>query len=133
MRKDFNYETRKASTAYIAGNEGEKYYACAWSGGQLREFKIMLETVSGNIRADIEKGVRAIWGDESHINRFFIDRKPHLVLPPSYMCPENNRHFIPIVTHQNKPFKSVFLGDVEKHKKIDKAEYEQYLDLFDRS
>src|SRR6056297_558951 len=31
-RKDFNYETRPESTAYVADNEGEKYFACGFVG-----------------------------------------------------------------------------------------------------
>lgn len=123
LRKDFNYEKRKESTAYISDDEGEKYYACAFSGGRRKEFIKMCQTIGSNIRKDISKGIRAIWGDESHTNRYFIDNEPTAVLPPSYMCPSNNPHFIPYIQHQNKPFKSIYLDDAKNYMTIDPDEY----------
>lgn len=127
LRKDFNYENNPSSDAYVAEYEGEKYYHCAWCGGS--EWTEMVRTVAEQIEHDVNVGIRAIWGDESHINRYFIDNPPTQVLPPNFMTPENNQYFIPFVKHQQKPFKSVYLGDVQELREINPTEYH---DLYNR-
>jgi histo-blood group ABO system transferase len=122
-RKDFNYEKRIESTAYVSSDEGDQYYACGFVGGRIEHFKEMLETVSANIRIDIENGIRAIWGDESHVNRYFIDNPPTLVLPPNYMCPEGNKYFIPFIMHHEKQFKQVYKEDAMRNMNINKEDY----------
>jgi len=124
FRSEFNYEDRKDSTAFVDKNEGEKYYACGFVGGENKEFKRMLKKISENIRKDIGKGIRAIWGDESHLNRYLIDNPPTLVLPPNYMCPETNPYFIPYIKHRDKQFKRVNKTQVKKYLNIDKKDYE---------
>ena len=36
---------------------------------------------------DFDNNIIAVWHDESHINRYFIDHKPTVVLTPSYCYP----------------------------------------------
>lgn len=123
LRKDFNYESRPESAAYIRPDEGEKYYACGFVGGTRKEFFKMAKTISTNIRKDIDKGIRAVWGDESHLNRYLIDNPPTKVLPPSYMCPENSKYFRPIIQHRDKDFKSENIHSIKRYLKIDPKEY----------
>ncbi|MEX2604633.1 MAG: hypothetical protein WD361_10535 [Gracilimonas sp.] len=124
LRQDFNYESRIESTAYIAPHEGEKYYACGFVGGARREFLKMCETLSRNIRADIYNGIRARWGDESHINRYLIDNPPTTILPPNYMCPWGNPYFVPFIKHRDKQFKRVNVEDTEKYLVVNPKDYE---------
>lgn len=124
LRDEYNYETRKSSTAFVAPNEGEKYYACGFIGGANREFKRMSEIISTNIRTDIDNGIRAIWGDESHLNRYLIDNRPTLVLPPNYMCPSSNHLFVPFIIHRDKKFKRVNKEDTKKFLNVNKKNYE---------
>lgn len=122
-RDKFNYETRIESTAYVHPKEGEKYFACGFVGGHRKEFLRMADVISGNIRTDIENGIRARWGDESHLNRYLIDNRPTLVLPPSYMCPEFNPHFKPYIIHRDKDFKRVNKEDTDRYLNVDPREY----------
>ena len=123
FRDEFNYETRKESTAFVDNKEGEKYYACGFVGGHKIEFKRMCQVISTNIRTDINNGIRARWGDESHLNRYFIDNRPTLMLTPNYMCPSTNQYFIPYIKHRDKQFKRINIEDTEKYLTIDKKDY----------
>lgn len=124
FRDEFNYETREKSTAYIAPHEGEKYYACGFVGGKRKEFLRMLDVVSSNIRTDISNGIRARWGDESHVNRYLVDNRPTLVLPPGFMCPEGNTYFVHYITHREKQFKRINKEDTDDYLSVNPAEYD---------
>jgi histo-blood group ABO system transferase len=82
-------ETRKESLAYISNNEEMQYFAGGFNGGSSKEFLKMSEVISENINKDYSNGIIAIWHDESHMNRYFIDNKPTKILDPSYCCVEN--------------------------------------------
>lgn len=124
FRDEFNYETRKESTAYVGPIEGERYYACGFIGGRKKEFLRMAEVISDNVRTDIQNGIRARWGDESHLNRYLIDNRPTLVLPPNYMCPETNPYFIPYIMHHDKQFKRINKPDTDRFLTVNPKEYE---------
>jgi histo-blood group ABO system transferase len=49
----------------------------------------MAHYMQENIKADLAKNIIAIWHDESHLNRYFIDNKPTKILSPSYCYPES--------------------------------------------
>ena len=124
FRDAYNYEDRAESTAYVAPGEGEKHFACGFVGGQRDEFLRMAEKIAHNIRADIDRGIRARWGDESHLNRYLIDNRPTLVLPPSYMCPEGNPYFTPYITHLNKTFKVINKPDTDAYLAVAPKDYQ---------
>lgn len=83
-----SYETNSISTAYIADNEGEQYFAGGFYGGSIKEFLKELKTNIDNIYKDLKKNYIAVWHDESHHNRYLIDNKPTVILNPSYCYPE---------------------------------------------
>lgn len=85
------YETRQQSTAYIPPHEGSCYFAGGFYGGTSTEFLRMAQTMQENIYTDLKNGIVAIWHDESHLNRYFINHQPTLILSPSYCYPENWR------------------------------------------
>lgn len=124
LRKDYNYETRKESEAYVAPDEGEKYYACGFVGGKREEFGAICAWMTKTIRKDIANGIRAIWGDESYLNRYFIDNPPMRILPPSFMCPQGNPYFLPFIVHRNKNFKRVDVKEAKQFLTIDPKDYE---------
>ena len=48
----------------------------------------MSEVIADRVTKDLEKGVIALWHDESHMNRYMIDNPPTLSLTPSYCFAE---------------------------------------------
>jgi histo-blood group ABO system transferase len=84
-----SYETNPLSNAYIAPDEGEYYFAGGFYGGSREEFLHITETNIDKINDDLDRGVIAIWHDESHWNRYCIDNKPTTILSPSYCYPES--------------------------------------------
>lgn len=83
------YETRSDSTASIGPHEGQYYFAGGFYGGSSTEFLKLVRTCSANINKDLKNKVIAIWHDESHLNRYFIDNRPTKILTPSYCYPES--------------------------------------------
>lgn len=128
-REAFNYEDRYQSTAYISKDEGEKYFIGGFIGGERDEFFKMTETISENIKKDIYNGMRAVWGDESHVNRYFIDKPPTKILSPQYMCPVGNTKFKAKVYHVDKDFKRVNLIDTKKRMVLADEEEEMLLNV----
>ena len=82
------YETRPISTAYVSRQEGRHYFSGAFYGGTKENFFHMIETMTKNIKIDLSKKIIAVWHDESHVNRYFIDNQPTKILSPSYCYPE---------------------------------------------
>jgi len=83
-----SYEGNSLSTACVNFDEGEYYFAGGFYGGSAQEFLKMAYTVSENIKTDLAKNYIAVWHDESHLNRYFIDNKPIIALDCSYCYPE---------------------------------------------
>jgi len=82
-------ETNPNSLACISENEELQYFAGGFNGGRTDSFLKMSEKISKNIKTDYSNGIIAIWHDESHMNRYFIDNKPTKILNPSYCYPES--------------------------------------------
>jgi histo-blood group ABO system transferase len=84
------YDRNPQSTAYIAYDSGTHYFAGGFYGGATTEFIKMTDHLTHNILLDIElHKYIAIWHDESHLNRYFIDNTPTVILDRSYCYPEN--------------------------------------------
>lgn len=83
------YETRAISTAYVAPYEGTYYFAGGFNGGTTQEYLKLCKTITENIEKDRMQNIIAVWHDESHINRYFIDNPPTVILSPSYCYPES--------------------------------------------
>jgi histo-blood group ABO system transferase len=81
-------ETNPISSACVYPYEDMQYFAGGFNGGTSTEYLKMSEILSDNIELDFNRGVIAIWHDESHMNRYFIDNRPTLILDPSYCYPE---------------------------------------------
>jgi histo-blood group ABO system transferase len=84
-----SYETNPASKACIRDDEGEQYFAGGFYGGTSEEVMKIAQTNADNIDDDLSRGLIAVWHDESHLNRYFIDHKPTKILTPSYCYPES--------------------------------------------
>lgn len=84
---EFTYDRNPVSTAYIPEGEGLFYYQGSLIGGTTDAFLKMSETIRDNINADSKKKIIALWHDESHINRYFLDNPPKR-LSPAYCYPQ---------------------------------------------
>jgi histo-blood group ABO system transferase len=82
------YETNRNSAAYVAPHEGAYYFAGGFYGAEREEFFAMMDYLTKKIESDLQNNYIAIWHDESHLNRYFIDFKPTVILEPTYCCPE---------------------------------------------
>jgi histo-blood group ABO system transferase len=83
------YDQNNESTAYVSPNEGVTYFAGGFYGGSRHEFFKINSTLIEQIEKDFTKNYIALWHDESHLNRYFIDNKPTTILPLNYCFPEH--------------------------------------------
>lgn len=81
-------ERNSISQAYIAQGVPNSYFAGGFYGGTRDAFFHLIERCAANIRIDLEKKYVAIWHDESHLNRYFVDFPPTKILSPDYCWPE---------------------------------------------
>ena len=87
--KNFSYERREESTACCEKREeADTYYAGGFIGGKSSCFIKMSEVIKENIDRDFKAGIIALWHDESHLNRYFIDNPPDITLNDTYCFPE---------------------------------------------
>lgn len=84
-----SYESDPSSLACINSWEGKQYFAGGFYGGSSQEVLNIAKICSEAIDADLERGIIAIWHDESHWNRYCVDNPPTLILSPSYCYPES--------------------------------------------
>ena len=87
-RQKFTYENNKKSNAFINQNEGKYYLAGGLNGGKTNSFINAMKTMRHNINVDKENNIIAKWHDESHWNKYLIDRSDVKILTPSYLYPE---------------------------------------------
>ena len=81
-------ERRQESRACILNNEENTYFAGGFFGGSSSEFIKMSTLLSAEIDEDLYNGIIAVHNDESHLNRYYMNNPPDLVLSPSYCYPE---------------------------------------------
>jgi histo-blood group ABO system transferase len=84
-----SYDTNPLCKACVHDHEGRFYFAGGFYGGETKEFLELCKICAKNIDEDLSKGIIAVWHDESHLNRYFIDRPPKKILTPSYCYPES--------------------------------------------
>ncbi|XP_067864991.1 N-acetyllactosaminide alpha-1,3-galactosyltransferase-like [Heterodontus francisci] len=102
-RSKFTYERSPNSAAYIAPDEGDFYYHAAVFGGRPDlVLKLTSSCLDGIIR-DKSKGIEAVWHDESHLNRYFLDHKPDKLLSPEYCWDRKPAKYIRTVRIQWMP------------------------------
>jgi len=83
------YECNPLSTACINRGEGAHYFAGGFYGASYDEFIKLTKVITDNISIDLARGYIAVNNDESHLNRYFIDHVPTVILSPSYCHFEN--------------------------------------------
>lgn len=64
------------------------YQGCLW-GGKVPEVLEMIDELQDRTNKDLEKDVVAVWHDESHLNKYFIENKDKVhTLSSQYAYPE---------------------------------------------
>jgi histo-blood group ABO system transferase len=82
-------ERNPNSKAFISFSENNRYFCGGFFGGDSESFLEMSEKISSNIDEDLSKEIIAIWHDESHINRFFLDNPPKSTMEPPFAVAES--------------------------------------------
>ncbi len=97
------YERRPESRAFVPYGVGARYHPGAFVGGEREAFFEMALFLADRIDADIAAGTRAVWYEESYLNRWLIDHPPALVLDERY-CGWQEHTVTPetIIYHLNK-------------------------------
>lgn len=113
--KEFTYERRPQSTAYIPEGEGKMYYAGGFNGGKPEHFLKMAESIVNNIEEDFKNNLIAVWHDESHMNKYLFENPPTVELTPSYCYPEGIK-FNPTWWHV--PFEPKILALEKNHAEV---------------
>ncbi len=88
------YEGRPESAAYVSPAEGSIYYCGGFLGGEREEFLRLADAIRSGVDVDARRGITAVWHDESHLNRYFVDRSPDVTLSPSYCYPADDKTYI---------------------------------------
>lgn len=102
-RKKFPYDKNKKSTAYIERDEGQYYFAGGLNGGKTRNFIEAMKVMRDNVDIDKKNNIIAKWHDESHWNRYVLNRIDVKILPPLYLYPEGwTLPFSPIILIRDK-------------------------------
>ena len=110
---DRSYDRNPKSLAYVPlGNEGELYYAGGFNGGKTECFLEMAEVIADRVNKDLEKGVVALWHDESHMNRYLIDNPPSVSLTPTYCFAEE------LTNHPQYPYEPKIIALKKNHDEL---------------
>jgi hypothetical protein len=81
-------ERNQNSTAYIPHGSTNSYYCGGFFGGDSETFIHMIKTIKNRIDQDLEREIIAIWHDESHLNKYFLDYPPRKILGEGFSCAE---------------------------------------------
>jgi hypothetical protein len=81
------------------------YQGCLW-GGKVPEVLEMIDELQDRTNKDLKNNVIAVWHDESHLNKYFIENKDKVnTLRPEYAYPEvfaGYCDFLPKIIHLAK-------------------------------
>ncbi len=84
----FPFERNILSKAFIDKYDGLYYFQACLFGGKSSNFIELINEIYQNIETDLSNNFIAIWHDESHLNKYLIDKKVK-ILDSSYIYPEN--------------------------------------------
>ncbi|KAM4806782.1 alpha-1,3-galactosyltransferase 2 [Urocitellus parryii] len=78
------FERDSRSAAAMAQDEGDFYYHAALFGGSVAAVRRLTAHCARAQQQDRERGLEALWHDESHLNKYFWLHKPAKVLSPEF-------------------------------------------------
>jgi hypothetical protein len=82
------FERRLESEACVTGDQLSYYQGCLW-GGKISSVIPMMKLLRERVDNDYKNDIIAVWHDESHLNKFFIENQDRVnALPPDYAFPE---------------------------------------------
>jgi len=76
------------STAFIPHGAQNRYFCGGFFGGSSNEFIQASEKIRSNIDNDLSRGVMALWHDESHLNKYFFENAPSVILDNHFSAAE---------------------------------------------
>ena len=85
--KKASYDRNPESLAYVPVGQGKPIMLVDLMVVSLK-YSWKMAQIADNVLIDQEKGVTALWHDESHMNRYLIDNPPTLTLDPNYCFAE---------------------------------------------
>jgi hypothetical protein len=83
------------STAFIPLGSKNRYFCGGFFGGSSKEFIEASEKIMGNIERDLSNNVMAIWHDESHLNKYFFENEPSVILDNHFSAAEEQASLYP--------------------------------------
>jgi len=86
----YPYDRNRNSLAYIPFHKGKYYFMGGLNGGSAKEYLEMVKILKENIDFDLKNNIIAKWHDESHLNKYFLNKKIS-VKGPEYGFPEGSR------------------------------------------
>ncbi|WP_119080422.1 family 6 glucosyltransferase [Chitinophaga alhagiae] len=96
------YERSRKSTAFMPRSGRQQYFQGCLNGGTGAAYMQLVETLMNNTQADLDRGIIAVWHDESHLNSYMAGRHPK-VLTPAYAYPEGwELPFTPAISMRDK-------------------------------
>jgi len=86
----YPYERNPESFACIPVGAGKFYVQGCFIGGSSENFLKMCKQLHENTEKDLKNNIIALWHDESHLNKYVLDKNVKL-LTPNYICPEGRK------------------------------------------
>lgn len=87
------YERNSKSTAYIPYNTNGFYVLGGVNGGPTQLYLNLINQLKENIDIDLANNIVAAWHDESHLNKYILDKKINKkILVSPYALPEGKSH-----------------------------------------
>lgn len=87
--EQFTYDRNIDSLVYIPQDTGYQYFMGGGNGGRADAYLSLIHELSRRISYDLDKGLIALWHDESHLNRYYYEQHDNLhILSVSYSTPE---------------------------------------------
>jgi hypothetical protein len=75
----YTYDRNPNSLAYIPFGQGTNYYRGGFNGGRTPEFLNLIQTCKEWVNTDLESNTIALWHDESHLNKYLLDKPVKMV------------------------------------------------------